>query len=894
MHTHTHTHTHTMRTQVDANNNYSLFVMERPANDDEIREYTDSVRSGRGGVKKMTHLTAVRELFCCGSGKGGVMQNQGKENEYLPRQMPFLEGGNEKLDCVVAAAAGRHHVALLCYEDPLINVEAANKEQAEYHDEKANKVRQIDTLEQEVQAWEDDAEDEGEDPNAEKPNQFDLDRQQAIKDFLNSVDHMAADSQEKCGQILIEQDIDLETLSTLRDKHGGDETLREIGITAIGARRRLLKAIERMPRKWKPSFYAYQTADSLFISWPDSIATEKNRKAEAAQARLQDAQGADNPFMRLHRKKCGDRIFKALTRFAEQQHYEIIKERANLRFQGEAEGTYKCFTWGVGMHGRLGHGYSISYATPHQLTHVGRTQILRIALGAHHSIACKYDGSVLTWGNGQYGQLGNGQHQDDYKGVGVNIAFTPKPVGHLKRFFVISVAAGRWHNLALVNDRSVWAWGDNKFGQLGLDHFETRGIPQKIVSLDGRCTCSIHCGSWHSATISESGKMFIWGKNTFGQVGDGTVRTRNHPYLNPTLRSVGKVRTCGLGADHSVVVMVTNLVYSFGRGDKGQLGLPKIDDYHADLLKQEGKASFKIQVLPAEIVDLTNCNICQVTAGDTHTLALSVFGEVWSFGGSDFGQLGHGNIVDIRLPTPILPQRHNIPANIRHVCAGYTFSLAATDTGELYSWGQGEAGELGHSAKILMYAPTEVADLHDVRFIAAAHRHAAAITFSSSLVHLGADASASADTDASKSKASASRAGKSAAASSRAGTSRSGTSVASSDNNSQKGSTKGSRSHKGTRGGTLHSTVRAKHASYALVWGEDTCGQLGMRGLQAARSPTVMRALAVGDTSVTAVAASSDATAFVTNQGQLFMCGDGSHGKLGLGHLNVVRSPIQV
>jgi len=49
----------------------------------------------------MTDCTVVRELFCCGSGKGGVMQNQGKENEYLPRLMPMVEGGNEHLDCVV-------------------------------------------------------------------------------------------------------------------------------------------------------------------------------------------------------------------------------------------------------------------------------------------------------------------------------------------------------------------------------------------------------------------------------------------------------------------------------------------------------------------------------------------------------------------------------------------------------------------------------------------------------------------------------------------------------------------------------------------------------------------------------------------------------------------------
>ena len=451
-------------------------------------------------------------------------------------------------------------------------------------------------------------------------------------------------------------------------------------------------------------------------------------------------------------------------------------------------------------------------------------------------------------------------------------------------------------------------WGDNKFGQLGLDHFEPQGLPRKLFSLDSRMACSLHCGSWHSAVVTESGKMFLWGKNAFGQLGDGSVRTRNHPVLNQTLREIGKVRTCALGGDHTLVVMVGNLVYSFGRGDKGQLGLPKIDDYHPTLLRDsstEGPAgSYKIQAVPAEIVDLTNSNVCQVAAGDQHSLALSVFGEIWSFGASDFGQLGHGNIVDMRLPTPILPQRHNIPANIRNICAGYTFSLAATDTGEVYSWGQGESGELGHASKILMYAPTEIPELRDVCHIAAGHRHAAAVSFTSNLAHITASQNSSGGGGARDDVASkAGGAGKSRAskslttgASSRGGSSRAGTSVASSDNTSVTGSRLGSRSNRsGTRrSGTHVSAVRSRLQAYALVWGEDTCGQLGMRGLQGARSPTLLRDMAVGATSVIAADASSDSSAFVTDTGQLFMCGGGSRGRLGLGHTNSARSPMQV
>jgi len=133
-----------------------------------------------------------------------------------------------------------------------------------------------------------------------------------------------------------------------------------------------------------------------------------------------------------------------------------------------------------------------------------------------------------------------------------------------------------------------------------------------------------------------------------------------------------------------------------------------------------------------------------------------------------------------------------------------------------------------------------------------------------------------------------SRAGKSTTASSRG--SKSGTSVASSDDAS---SHRGSRS--GRSGKTGNSAYKnSKRMSYAVLWGEDTCGQLGMRGLQGARSPTLLRDMAVSSTSVKAVAASADCSAFVTDKGQLFMCGGGARGKLGLKHTNNARSPLQV
>eukprot|EP00960_Hanusia_phi_P026708 746404-Hanusia_phi.AAC.2 len=272
-----------------------------------------------------------------------------------------------------------------------------------------------------------------------------------------------------------------------------------------------------------------------------------------------------------------------------------------------------------------------------------------------------------------------------------------------------------------------------------------------------------------------------------------------------------QVRTAALGADHTLVVMVDNMVYSFGLADHGQLGL-------ASLPKMvHSRIEHKYCDTPQEIVDLTNCNVCQVAAGDMHSMALSIFGEVWSWGGSPFGQLGHGNIIDTNLPTPLLPQRHNIPPNILQICAGYTYSMALTDTGDVFSWGQGESGELGHASKILMYAPSEIQDLKRVRLMAAGQRHSAAVCFIPQTTHV--EQAQEETTTFNKSTK-----GTSFAASSTGG---SGTVTPRSGSKSQRSLSKSALSER--------LRVHDKKKIVALVWGSDTTGQLGMRGLQSAR-----------------------------------------------------------
>jgi alpha-tubulin suppressor-like RCC1 family protein len=125
---------------IAANGNYSLFVLERLANEAEITAYNNAVKNKLAVSKKMTNKTVIRELFGCGSGKGGVLQSVGKETEYLPKLLPELETG-ELMQDVIKISAGKAHVGIIVREDHLRNVESKNIDDKTVKDQEANRLR---------------------------------------------------------------------------------------------------------------------------------------------------------------------------------------------------------------------------------------------------------------------------------------------------------------------------------------------------------------------------------------------------------------------------------------------------------------------------------------------------------------------------------------------------------------------------------------------------------------------------------------------------------------------------------------------------------------------------------------------------------------------------------
>src|SRR5581483_2640149 len=158
----------------------------------------------------------------------------------------------------------------------------------------------------------------------------------------------------------------------------------------------------------------------------------------------------------------------------------------------------------------------------------GLTNVVAIAAGSSHTLAVKADGTVWSWGSNANYRLG-----DTSSG-----RYAPAQVSGLSG--ITAVAAGETHSLALKNDGTVWTWGGNTSGQLGDGTTTDRATPTMIAGLNG--VIAIAAGRDFSFAVesdgASGGRVWAWGNNTSGALGDGSQVTRVRPVEVEGLTSV--------------------------------------------------------------------------------------------------------------------------------------------------------------------------------------------------------------------------------------------------------------------------------------------------------------------------------------------------------------------
>ena len=261
------------------------------------------------------------------------------------------------------------------------------------------------------------------------------------------------------------------------------------------------------------------------------------------------------------------------------------------------------WAWGRNSEGQVGIGsITATVTTPTAVL----TNAVAISGNGDSSLAVRADGTVWNWGDTATGQSG----------------VSPVQVPGLTD--VAAVAAGWNHGLALKRDGTVWAWGNNFTGQLGDGTTTNRATPAPVLGLSG--VTSLAAGDGFSLAVqgdgASGGLVWAWGKNTNGQLGDGSLLTRLVPVRVMGLDTAAQVAA---GQVFGVARLVDGTVRAWG----------------ADASFQLGDTSAATSPVPVEIPVLSH--VVWIAAGTNHAVAIDDEGRGWGWGSNANAQLGHKN-----------------------------------------------------------------------------------------------------------------------------------------------------------------------------------------------------------------------------------------------------------
>jgi len=293
--------------------------------------------------------------------------------------------------------------------------------------------------------------------------------------------------------------------------------------------------------------------------------------------------------------------------------WSSIAAGINQSFAIDTDGNL--WAWGNGANGQLGLGNTSRQTTPQKID-TGSRRWATISAGRSHAVAASTDGSLWAWGSNADLQLGLGTNRAD--------VLSPVEISGSEHRWR-SVAAGDNFSLAIRSDGSLWSWGYNGQGQLGLGHTTDQQWIRRVGS-DSNWT-SVSAGWRHVLAIKTDGSLWAWGWNENGRLGDSTTTQQN----SPVKIGSNTWQTISAGGGHSLAVDTKGDLYTWGRNSVGQLGLATNTQRTAPTRVVRGASKWH-----------------SVAAGWHETgdwqfsLATDRDGNLWSWGRDNAGTLGKG------------------------------------------------------------------------------------------------------------------------------------------------------------------------------------------------------------------------------------------------------------
>ena len=328
-------------------------------------------------------------------------------------------------------------------------------------------------------------------------------------------------------------------------------------------------------------------------------------------------------------------------------------------------GGVKC--WGDGGYGQLGNGGLANSATPVDVT--GLTSgVVQVAGGFFHACALTTAGGVKCWGQNISGQLGNGT----FTTAPPYGSATPVDVSGLGNG-VAQISAGGAHTCAVTAAGGAKCWGNNEQGQLGNGTFTASAVRVDVSTLTSG-VAQISAGAAHTCAVTTDGGAKCWGLNNHGQLGNGT----GGPTPGDVSTLTSGAAQISAGISHTCAVTTDGGAKCWGSNGSGQLGngTVTISDPFAT---------------PGDVSTLTS-GVAQITLGELHTCALTVGGGVKCWGSNNSGALGNGTFTASATPVDVT----TLTSGVAMISNGWFHSCAVTTAGAAKCWGSNGRGALGN------------------------------------------------------------------------------------------------------------------------------------------------------------------------------------------------------
>ncbi len=413
-------------------------------------------------------------------------------------------------------------------------------------------------------------------------------------------------------------------------------------------------------------------------------------------------------------------------------------------------GTVKC--WGNGNLGRLGTGVSDHQHVPADVVGLGGFAT-EIFAGHEHTCARLSGGVLKCWGSNAHRQIGDGSNVDRYLPVVVTAS-----ISGLTEF-----STGHQHSCGMTNTHRMVCWGTRALGS-GVIHdsspdvaLDVSGFSSDVVYVDAHSQCgiaehgklmcwgrkylgsneqtyrgpvSLHSGvpgsllmirasygrgdsirQPHYCALDSDGKVWCWGHNGHGQLGDGSLENRSEPVLVQGLAAAAV--QVSVGEHHSCALDIVNRVFCWGTNYAGQLGVGEEVEY--------SRTPVHVNALPT--------NVRSIASFSSSNCVVTTSGALKCWGANGSGQLGDGT-TDVRyLPVDVI----GLGSGVASVSLGADFlqrahTCAAMVTGGVKCWGSNSYGQLGDGSGIQRLTPVNVENLNDATWVDAGHGHTCALT----------------------------------------------------------------------------------------------------------------------------------------------------------------------